>query len=486
MKNLMFVLLLVCTPVFSWANVLEHQEIKGPFLKPQDVTKACISCHESQANDLFHSRHYRWEGEEVEFHGKMQRLGKKTLLNNFCINIISNEPRCTSCHAGYGWKDSSFSFKPEDMDCLVCHDGTGTYEKFPTSAGYPVYQEDEKLFEGKTVFKKVDLLKIAQNVKNPSSQNCGACHFYGGGGHAVKPGDLDRSVLEGDPNIDIHMNNPNPDKRLGCVDCHKDPNKHDIRGALHASIATGSNHFSCRDCHGNEEVHSKRMKSTLDRHTKTIACQTCHIPIYAKKYPTKTWWDWSTAGDKKREVGNDENGMPDYNWKKGDFVWGRQLQPEYYWYNGKSDYVLIGEQIDPTKHLVINPLAGGFSDSKSLISPFKVMRGKQFYDAQQNLILVPKLFGKDGYWSTVDWNKSFALGMKSAGLSYSGEFAVIETEMFWPIDHMVAPARRALGCIDCHTKTVDQKPVLDWERLGYPGDPVKTGVTRYTEAVTKE
>ncbi|CAG36715.1 hypothetical protein DP1986 [Desulfotalea psychrophila LSv54] len=484
MKKFIFCFSLLFLACPSWAAIPEHQSIMDPFASPQDVTRVCIGCHQTQATDLWHSRHYRWQGEEVEFHGKKQRLGKKNLLNNFCINIISNEPRCTSCHVGYGWSDGSFAFKEEDMDCLACHDSTGNYKKFPTAAGYPVYQKEQKVFAGKVVFKKVVLLKSARSATKPLSQNCGACHFYGGGGHAVKPGDLDRSVLEGDPAIDIHMNNPDLEKRLVCVDCHADPNKHDIRGALQASMATGSNHFSCRDCHG-RAAHSKRMKSTLNRHTSTVACQTCHIPYYAKKYPTKIWWDWSTAGDKKRTVKKDAYENPDYSWKKGDFRWDKALRPEYYWYNGKTDYVLLGEKIDTTKILVFNPLEGSFADKTALISPFKVMRGKQFYDKKQNIVLVPKLFGKNGYWKSLNWQKSFSLGMEAAGLSFSGEAGVIETRMFWPIDHMVSPASQAVGCIECHTKDPEQKPLLDWQKLGYPGDPVKTGVTRYSEDITE-
>jgi hypothetical protein len=51
---------------------------------------------------------------------------------------LSNEPRCTSCHAGYGWTDMNYDFtKQDNVDCLACHDNTGTYKKFGTDAGHP-------------------------------------------------------------------------------------------------------------------------------------------------------------------------------------------------------------------------------------------------------------------------------------------------------------------------------------------------------------
>ena len=62
----------------------------------------------------------------------MAGYGKSTLLvNNYCLTIIGgNTEGCTRCHAGYGFKDKSFDFtKQENVDCLVCHDTTGDYEK---------------------------------------------------------------------------------------------------------------------------------------------------------------------------------------------------------------------------------------------------------------------------------------------------------------------------------------------------------------------
>src|SRR5690606_24804870 len=100
--------------------------------------------------------------------------------------VPSNYPRCTSCHAGYGWKDKDFDFSNEEnVDCLVCHDNSGTYKKIPTGAGMP----DEN----------VDLLKVAQSVGKTSRNNCGICHFDGGGGTGVKHGDLDDSLYDPEP-----------------------------------------------------------------------------------------------------------------------------------------------------------------------------------------------------------------------------------------------------------------------------------------------
>ncbi len=42
---------------------------------------------------------------------------------------------------------------------------------------------------------------------------------------------------------------------------------------------------------------------------------------------------------------------------------------------------------------------------------------------------------------------------RPSGLDYSGEYGFADTVMFWPITHMVAPADRALQCVDCHDES---------------------------------
>jgi octaheme c-type cytochrome (tetrathionate reductase family) len=332
---------------------------------------------------------------------------------------------------------------------LICHDQTGTYKNVPTGAGMPD--------------PSVDLAKVAQSVGRTTIQNCAVCHFNGGGGTGVKHGDMDASMLNPSPDLDIHMG------ELGftCSDCHAGVN-HQILGASHGSLAAGSNHISCLDCH-DEETHTKTI---LNDHISSVACETCHIPFFAREEPTKTWWDWSTAGqDKTAQL--DEFGIPSYDKKKGDFRWEKRVVPEYSWHNGQAEYYQIKENINPDEVLALNKLSGNIDDEKAKITPFKVMRGKQIYDSKYNYLITPKLFGKDGYWNTFDWNEASALGMSASNVPYSGEFGFVETEMYWPINHMVAPAKRALKCADCHFGKASKR--LNWKQLGYEGDPMRMG-----------
>ena len=446
-------------PALALDVVTDHQELEGPFPDGPSVTAACLDCHEDQAHDFMKTSHWTWEPMQDVIGKGQVPLGKKNTVNNFCIAINSNWPRCTSCHPGYGWKDDSFDFTDATkVDCLVCHDQTGKYRKFPTGAGHPVYEPTE--WEGK-IWEPLDLAGLARTVGAPSRFNCGACHFNGGGGDNVKHGDLDNSLLNPERSLDVHMS---PDgQNFACQECHTTTN-HDIAGNSMFVSPGGKNHLDCTSCHDGD-VHEKRI---LNWHSKSVACQTCHVPTFARKDPTKTWWDWSTAGT-KLELGKDEFGKPLFDNKKGTFAWGLNVVPTYAWYNGTSGQYLLGDKMSPDAVTKLNWPQGDRLDAKAKIYPFKVMKGKQPYDKNTKVIAVPKLFGKTGYWKTFDWNDAMAQGMKSVGLEYSGEYGFAETEAWWRINHMVAPKEDALHCKACHA--TDGTGRIDWKALGYDTDP---------------
>jgi octaheme c-type cytochrome (tetrathionate reductase family) len=430
------------------AIAYDHSKIEGPFESGPAVTTKCLECHEDEALDVMKTSHWTWTVEQdIPGQGKIER-GKKNVINNFCVSISSNWPRCTSCHIGYGWKDDNFDFSNKTLiDCLACHDTTGTYKKNPVGAGMP---KDD-----------VDLLKVAQNVGAPSRNNCGSCHFYGGGGDKVKHGDLDSSLKNPAKSLDVHMSPDGED--MTCQECHVTEN-HQPKGNALVVSPTEFNHLECGDCHG-DTVHSE---SRLNEHASRIACQTCHIPAFAREFPTKVYWDWSTAGE-DREPETDENGMSTYHKKKGSFKWARDIVPTYAWHNEKAGVYTLGDKINPKEVTPLSWPNGKKKDKDARIYPFKIMEGRQQYDIKNKTLIVPKLFGKGGYWKTYDWDQTAKLGMESVGLPYSGEFGWTDTIMYWKINHMVAPADDALGCLDCH----GNNSRMDWKALGYKKDPMK-------------
>lgn len=407
-----------------------------------------------------------------------------------------------------------------NIDCLVCHDTTGSYKKAPPKAGMPD--------------PKVDMVYVAKNVGPTSRQTCGECHFSGGGGDAIKHADMSAELFWPSRNCDVHMGGYD----FQCVECHKTRN-HKISGrSTSVPVAEGSR--SCEDCHtDNPHYGDTLLDHHLNKHCATVACNTCHSPIYSKCAATKTWWDWSTAGDKKRVIKKDKYGKGDYNWKKGSFRWKESAKPEYAWDNGFTKRLLLGDPINPDakgfrpgedltaeqkRELVITSITqpiGSIQDPNSKITPFKVMLGIQPADAKHRYLLVPHLYpynkeDKTAYWKGVDWQEAMKEGMKKAKLPYSGEFIWVATSMYWRIEHEVMPKEHALSCVQCHSslkgeRTCDRchqdnrkvkfrelaemgtdfaflhskgrdvedligvTDYIDFTKLGYKGDPIVNG-----------
>jgi len=433
-----------------WENVptreshVDHTDlISGPFESGSEVTIKCLECHEESAHQVMDTVHWTWESEPYKLEGREElvTIGKKSSINNFCIGIQSNWPSCTSCHAGYGWEDENFDFSSEEkVDCLVCHDTSGTYVK--STSGYPA--------EG------VELAASAQSVGYPTRDNCGSCHFKGGGGNGVKHGDLDEHLYNPSEEVDIHMGRYD----FVCTDCHQTQD-HQIKGRSISVSLDNENQVYCTDCH-NENLHEDER---INNHTAAVACQTCHIPAGALKDPTKMYWDWSTAG---QDIEEDPH---EYLKIKGSFVYESDFVPEYYWHNGTVDRYLFGDEIDPEETTDLNPLNGDINDPAAKIYPFKVHLAKQPYDVVNNYLLQPKTAGEGGYWTEFDWDQALRLGSEVVGLEYSGEYDFAETKMNWLITHMVAPVEEALQCNQCH----GEEGRLDWLALGYSGDPIEWG-----------
>ena len=76
--------------------------------------------------------------------------------------------------------------------------------------------------------------------------------------------------------------------------------------------------------------------------------------------------------------------------------------------------------------------------------------------------------------SEFDWDKAARLAEPLTGLKYSGQYGFAETAMYWPLSHMIAPKSRSLQCAGCH----GENGRMDWQALGYDGDPYDRGGRR--------
>lgn len=413
--------------------------LKKEFKTPQEVTKACISCHTERHTEVMESSHWNWDRVDLVEGKGFRAAGKKNVLNNFCTGVFGNEVACASCHTGVGMNNvANFDFKkPENVDCLSCHASPKAYQKSNDNSGFPAIT--------------VNLNQAAISVGKPTIENCGNCHFYSGGGNNVKHGDLEEALLDANRDIDVHMGKNGVN--LSCVDCHTADN-HKIKGRLYSVSTNNVSRAYCTDCHSS----TPHQETMLNTHTAKVACQTCHIPVYAKVNPTKMSWKWSEAGklDANHKPFKEHKGHEEYMSIKGSFIWEKDVKPEYVWFNGTAENYVLGDSINPKEAPIqINKLFGSHDDPNSKIIPVKVHRGDQIYDTEYNRLIQAKLYSKtpgdSAFWKDFDWNLAAEKGMHNAGFEYSGKYGFITTEMYWPLNHMVSKASESLQCADCHT-----------------------------------
>lgn len=451
----------------------------------EEVNRVCIECHNLASEHIYRTIHWTWDVVEEK---TGQRLGKRNVINNFFISAKSNSEGCTACHISFPKDGAGADFAAgNQVDCLICHDTTGTYafDKFHREGAKcsvchddRLSREDQKPAGPEHLMAHMeavdsaycgachsdsggaDMAEIAQQVGLTSRKTCGTCHFRDGGGDGVKHGDLDSSLFEPDRSLDVHMDAAGLD--FSCATCHK-AGQHEIRGSLYARTPGDSkgvdgiegSRATCTSCHGNAPMNNPR----LNDHTDRIACQTCHIPRFARGgVATQVSWDWSAAGrrgeNQEALLIRDEAGRVVYNTLKGESRWRENVVPRYLWFNGTVEYTLPGQPIDDQAVVPINVYRGGPDDPSSRIFPVKVADGRQPFDTGNRTMALPKLLGEDddAYWQGLDWQRALATGMAEAGFGFSGQYGFIDTRMLLPINHMVAPATEALDCESCHAR----------------------------------
>ena len=412
--------------------------LQTEFKTPQEVTETCNSCHTERHKEIMNSSHWNWERVSYIQGRGIKSTGKKNVINNFCIGSQSNEQACAKCHIGFGMNNDHFDFNnARNVDCMVCHDNSEEYRKGAALAGYPD--------------RTVNLEKVAQSVGRPAKINCGSCHFYSGGGNNVKHGDLEEALLACDREVDVHMAANGMD--MSCIACHTAKNHH-MLGRLYSVSSNNNDRATCEQCH----TTTPHFNEMLNRHNAKVSCQACHIPHYAKANATKMKWKWSDAGhlkDGKPYEEEDADGNIKYASIKGTFTWKKNVTPDYIWFNGNADHYILGDSITSVP-VVINQLFGSHDDPDSKIIPVKIHIGDQIYDKKYMRLIQPKLYGPhsgdSAFWNDFNWDEAARAGMQRVGLPYSGDYGFIETKMYWPINHMVAPKDEAVGCAECHTR----------------------------------
>lgn len=432
-------------------TVEDHESLLGmSFKNSREVTQACLECHDGVSAEVHKSIHWSWINPE-DPEGKLGKNGKT--LNNFGISIHSNEARCIRCHVSNNPDKTAFTSTEDDrVDCLVCHDSTGKYKKFAEQAENssipPQAHKDLSSEEYAT---------IAAAVTLPRRENCGTCHFAGNPQDIFRHGNLEAILGSPSRTMDVHM--ASEGANFSCYSCHS-AGEHELHGihkvrATHEKTAAKESlpqFIRCESCHTSTP---HKLGHKANYHSRIMACQTCHVPSFARTVPMQSSWDWSKAGTVSKSAPIKplpQKGQLVAETAFGEIRWEQNSTPSYVWYNGQIEYLTAQDRIDPTKPVALNKLRGSKDDPGSRIMPVRVHRAMQPYDTENKTMVIPKLFGDDpeAFENSHDWNRAIKAGMKEAGLPYSGHYAFVATEYVYPLTHMIAPKEETLHCDACH------------------------------------
>ena len=431
--------------------------------------QVCAGCHPTKVNEVRNSAHYQWKGSAAEMVSGATQQGKivqadasgnilpgTSAMNAYCINILGNWNGCSSCHIGLGSQPTTSSY---NVDCLVCHQKL--YKRKKVSG----------IIEPDTANMCVSMDTAVKTVHRPTRDNCVQCHSFGGGGDNFKRGDLAAAHANTtDTVFDRHMatNGGN----LRCQSCHI-ASQHKIAGRgsdLRPLDSTAI--VTCTNCHSNKASSSGHSTPAVDLHVGRLACQTCHIPTYAKNAA-------DTAASEATEIHRDWT-MPE--WNAGKSRWeptptkANNLIPKYLHWNGTSwGYNLKDNAVlDPqTGAYQMSRPHGGINDINSMLYPFKYKTAKQAFASALNLI-IPIDTAK--YWSmptppavptTADINSAVVAGLANLSLNTTTPVTWVTTDEYQLIAHEVPTAsNNVLTCTKCHiTSTATQMKLAT--DLGY-------------------
>lgn len=398
----------------------------------------CLGCHQDEAVDVAGSTHYRWMGDAPDMvNGFGLQQGKLTnAVNSYCINILGDWPVCGTCHVGRGLRPDDSGATYTNIDCLMCHNEEYAVQR--------VRLADGSMGVG------VPSDTMVQNLHRPNRANCLACHAKAGGGDGVKRGDFSlATAANSDPNFDVHMNTTGAD--LDCQSCHVFEN--------HRVIGKGSDlrptddpargsEVSCTTCHAGKDTSTGHDTTKINDHVARVACQTCHIPLYAKA-ATEIQRDWQRHADGSPADGVSGPGHP-FTVKQSD------LTPVYAFWNRRSDNALLGDDAGQTYDAYFDTYptsrpVGKVDDAGSKLYPFKYKTAVQPKTLAGNLLIALDTFE----YLKESGNVALAVqkGLANMGLNGDEKYEWITTDTYQLLNHGISSASRALQCANCHGTT---------------------------------
>lgn len=444
------------TPLFA---VHAHDSIDR-----YDGPTTCVACHPYDAAGMFGSVHYQWTGPTQNVPSIAGPAGKgERGFNTYCGTPLSSRRfACANCHVGNGGaptKDMSVD-QLANIDCLMCHQDA--YKRKPAGPFETVHSTDylglqrnytlpTETADGSyrytmdTANMTIDSVEAARTVHRPTRASCLRCHAYAAGTDGGKRGDLSSANVNPSTTSDFHMSPQGAN--LTCQDCHVFENHKVVGRGLDLPSNDRPEFLTCAGaCH----TTTPHTNSRLNKHAVRVACQTCHIPKYAKDAAgTEITRDWRHP-EYFQSMFSGQGGY------KGLELRGNNLTPVYKWFDKTSDVYALGDvpPINAGGEYEMGTPRGSVGSSSAQIYPMKEHWSVSARHEATGQFIPHSTFT---FFVTGDWGQAVADGMAYAGLT--GSWTTVDVHTYQTINHGVEPHDNALSCGQCHAFYAQGQPV---------------------------
>ena len=343
--------------------------------------------------------------------------------------------------------------------------------------------------------------RAARTAHGTDRTSCLSCHARAAAADGAKRGDISSANVAPPVALDVHMSPEAGGVNLTCSNCHNvnssvangvGTSAHRVKGRGLDLRVNDAPRFTCDNagCHSATPHGNVSNGSQLDRHSTRVACQTCHIPTYAKVVtnangttsgiPTETVRNWAEPVLSQTACNGRGGWLPEE-------LKGSNLRPTYAWFNGTSEIYYLGEKLAAldttagrtkaltvdmaavldlapgTKSYVLGKPNGSVTDTSAKIYPMKEHWGKLAVNTATNEIVPQSTIE---FFRTGSWCRSVAKGLGKADNQLDTlcpdqhspiptEAVAVPVHTYQTLNHGVERQANALGaanqCNHCHT-----------------------------------
>jgi hypothetical protein len=395
-------------------------------------------------------------------------LGDLTLFSQEWLSMGCTP--MTGCHYTDFFSDGQIDlmdFRQFAMEWLTCTDPGGTcnfqwtetltyVDYLGVSHSWTLPVEDENgdfQFGPDEAAMAIDIVQAAQMAHLPTRETCLRCHAYAAGTDCGKRGDLGTASVSPPVDVDVHMSQQG--QNFSCQRCHISV-EHKILGrGLDIRPSERMEKMTCLSggCHSI----APHSNTRLDTHTSRVACQTCHIPQFAKLNSTEIERDWTNP-----------------NWAQGLFGGQGGFKPEeirdmfmiptYRWYDGTSRVYALGQvaALNGNGQYEFGVPNGDVASPDAKIHPMKEHLSNSARHDETGVIIP---HSTSEFFFTGDFNRAVQKGMELTGMT--GSWTMVPIHTFQTINHGVEPTYNALECGQCHDVYSGGPVRIDLQSLGY-------------------